>query len=1269
MATTLAELRKDLPIYEGVSDAGMFEDLHKTYFPTIDKIELAKKLSYDIPLKTDNTGDFLKGIGEGALRVPSMVTGLADIPAGIGGYDRPADRLTDEIGQATGFTPKKWADETQYSEAATVASKNVDSVWEDPNSTGLDVAKTIVQNPRAITRPLLSSIVPMVAGGLAGRGAAALGVDEMVALAGSEGAVSAGTLMDSIDKNADPVDSAIAATTGGAFTAIIGVAAQKAMQALGVTNLEGVIIGIPGSKGTANLPTRVIGGAAVEGIAQEAPQSVNEQMAQNYAENKPIMEGTARQAVEGGLIGGIMGGGTNVMISAKDDVQKAETVDEAIAAMEKHVTQKVAKEQPKPAPAQPAAPQNIQEIIENAAIKHGVPVSAMVNTAGIESNFNPSAKNPNSSAGGLYQFIDSTAKNYHLANKFDPVQSADAAARLMKDNSTYLFKALGRVPSDGELYLAHQQGAGGAAKLLSNPNALAKDVVGSEAVRLNGGSPDMTAGDFAGLWTNKLGAARSIEKQAEPIITPDLETEIKQPEPEGILDKIFKPKPEATYELNDGTPLWMDGEDFKDADGNIWSVEDATPINKGTNEQSQQAKNEAPEEKAASQDIELKNAEIQAKAHEAATSPLNDLAQPTQAQKEAGNYKKGHVNVAGLDITVENPKGSKRTGIDTDGKKWSVDMNNHYGYVKRTVGADGDQVDVFIGDNPLSQNVFVVDQTDPKTGKFDEHKVMLGFDNVADAESGYRSNYSKGWNGLGAITSMPIDEFKSKLANGEFDKPIKPKATPKSTSEVSTSGPELPGYLKNKVGAHLKDMMGVPDAIQYASGRDNFTDKTIGQFESPQHALNQISSYEDHVKQQNALLYAGNKSASSKDMLESWRLYHRLNNTFEAWKLAHPEEAKKLEENTSAVTKLNVGDKVLFPNFGRKEDEPEFASGTIAKKNPKNWKIKSDKSGVELTFRPQSLKADDSIPETVIPQAKPKKPVTVKPTDELKQAITKLGGIRFKSEPGKSDGADRAGFTDFKKNRFMFHNGSKAKTFDEMAESLRELGFNDIDGENTLIEKLYDSLNGIPHYTPDGAAKYMQAQEEYRNDGLEQQEAEAAIEIEEAIDDGLYNVDDFDTLASTPMSTKDFEDFLGVANDNTSDTEGETSKTDTGSVTESNVGSQEAQAETGNNEPDKTEEVDLFGDNTDTLKNQQALADLERKKDAKRQGNVPDGGELFQQPEINGQQDIADLKADETILKQDILIEGQGKKNVGELIFKLDARIDALEKFKDCINA
>ncbi|HDO1311203.1 inorganic diphosphatase [Aeromonas veronii] len=156
--------------------------------------------------------------------------------------------------------------------------------------------------------------------------------------------------------------------------------------------------------------------------------------------------------------------------------------------------------------------------------------------------------------------------------------------------------------------------------------------------------------------------------------------------------------------------------------------------------------------------------------------------EPTDAQKAAGNYKKGHLKLQGLDIALENPKGSTRSGTDKDGKAWQSTMAHDYGYIKRTLGADGDHVDVFIGDRPDSETVYVVDQVDPKTGKFDEHKVMMGFADEQAAQAGYLANYEKGWKGLSAIKAMPVEEFKRWVKEGDTTKPV--------ADAVPAKGPE-----------------------------------------------------------------------------------------------------------------------------------------------------------------------------------------------------------------------------------------------------------------------------------------------------------------------------------------------------------------------------------------------------------------------------------------------------------------------------------------------
>ena len=137
---------------------------------------------------------------------------------------------------------------------------------------------------------------------------------------------------------------------------------------------------------------------------------------------------------------------------------------------------------------------------------------------------------------------------------------------------------------------------------------------------------------------------------------------------------------------------------------------------------------------------------------------------PTEPQKEAGNYKKGHVKVGSFDITIEQPKGSIRSGVDANGNKWESEMQNTYGYIRGTKGVDGDHIDVFLADNIDGWNgtqVFVIDQYN-EDGTFDEHKVMLGFNDETDAFNAYLGNYEKGWENTRklVITSSALDNFK-----------------------------------------------------------------------------------------------------------------------------------------------------------------------------------------------------------------------------------------------------------------------------------------------------------------------------------------------------------------------------------------------------------------------------------------------------------------------------------------------------------------------------
>lgn len=336
------------------------------------------------------------------------------------------------------------------------------------------------------------------------------------------------------------------------------------------------------------------------------------------------------------------------------------------------------------------------------------------------------------------------------------------------------------------------------------------------------------------------------------------------------------------------------------------------------------------------------------------------------------------------------------------------------------------------------------------------------------------------------------------------------------------------------------------------------------------------------------------------------------------------------------------------------------------------------------------------------PTADTRRRNTVKPTDELKVAVRKLGGIQYKSRQGKSDGADKAGFSDFKKDRFMFHNGKRSQTLDGMAEALREEGY-DIQGENDLIEKLYGSLNGHVHYTPEGFAAHAEREYAYREEGLSQQAEQAthaleqdleAISEREAIqwlngltpdnfDDYLDNIPEFD------------EDYYDRSTESATQGIVEAGQGEDNRIAEEEVqgeallSPQSAPIRKGNNLT-SPQTLDLFAtpDEQASLKHKQALKDLERKKDNKRNPDKIDGGELFgDNAALAGQQDIQDVKPEAKGLpdkaaktpavppdffkNSEITLSFYNKDmkvNANEYLSDTRNRMKSLEKFIDCLG-
>lgn len=190
--------------------------------------------------------------------------------------------------------------------------------------------------------------------------------------------------------------------------------------------------------------------------------------------------------------------------------------------------------------------------------------------------------------------------------------------------------------------------------------------------------------------------------------------------------------------------------------------------------------------------------------------------EPTEAQKEAGNYKKGHVQVGAFDITIEQPEGSIRRGTDANGKQWESKMHNTYGYFRGTEGVDGDHIDVFLSNDMDGWNgaqVFVVDQYNPD-GTFDEHKVMLGFNDASDAKNNYLANYKKGWeNGRRIdVSAVSLADFEKWIASSHRKtKPFSEYKSVKPTDDSETfKGPKVENSGKD-IEAQIKHLEEIKD--------------------------------------------------------------------------------------------------------------------------------------------------------------------------------------------------------------------------------------------------------------------------------------------------------------------------------------------------------------------------------------------------------------------------------------------------------------------------
>ena len=294
--------------------------------------------------------------------------------------------------------------------------------------------------------------------------------------------------------------------------------------------------------------------------------------------------------------------------------------------------------------------------------------------------------------------------------------------------------------------------------------------------------------------------------------------------------------------------------------------------------------------------------------------------EPTEAQKKAGNYKKGHLSFGGYDYTVETPKGVTRSGKDEQGKPWSVTMHDTYGYILGKIGVDGDHIDMFINDaadlDTFDGNVYVVDQVNPETGEFDEHKVMYGYPSEEAATEAYLANYSKGWKGLGKVTSVPKATFDKWLESSDrktkpfaeyamvqkeqakFDRDVK-EVKPENLTEAQKVAYDAVSTMLKNAGIPVK-VVSNEDMEKVAEAQDNlavemllndprlrFYIKTPEQKEAAKAAYDWAAGNRPDKFKQYAIVNMDNPNEppqyfEKKDLAEKWRKYYT-----NAWKIGN----------------------------------------------------------------------------------------------------------------------------------------------------------------------------------------------------------------------------------------------------------------------------------------------------------------------------------------------------------------------------------------------
>lgn len=735
----------------------------------------------------------------GLASVPDVAVGVADLYSG-GRAGKAVDNLSENFKLGDGR--KYWQDQkTDHVKVQSQEFSDAEGI--------IDKTKVALSNPSMIANTVVESLPSMALGGLAGRGlnVASKGlINPVAAGAAGEGLVMAGAQAEQIRQETDDgllTGKQVAAAAGtGVAGGLLGFLGGTVAKKLGFEDVDTLMARGVKPEQMANeisqipfssIPKSVVLGAISEGLLEEMPQSVTEQVLQNYALDKDLFEGVDDAIVMGTLAGMAMGGTVAGASQASKWAGQPNT-DNPVSGDETDTTGSTPM---LPAPTGGNGGSGLGfDGLQGEYIPAGQqdavdPVQARQN---FEYDQMPTDAERQIEFGGLSrQYVPTPSQQMGLDPNLGPLSAAAATAvdngvsqqMQIEMQAQAAAETTSNAAGKTEDSNAPLQQAADAARELTPEQIHGKqNTYGADVTTAIEQLKQRQQGDQNAAITFDEGIQNGTIQQGNAPLNNGSQSVSEQHDTNaaptmGAAQKGLQPaKSDAGQIVPPGqSPNEIQTSKAKskllDAQSKVTELEAQLVTEKSVPKKAQIRKQIAK--------LQQDNP-IDQGAHAAATSIQNDLPEPTQAQIEAGNYKKGHIKVHGLDIAVENPRGSERRGTDPDGKEWAHTMSDHYGYIKKTTGADNEHIDTYIGRNPESDQIFIVDQIDQKTGGFDEHKVMMGFNSQEEAIQAYSSNFDEGWK-VGPVRAMNKDEFKSWLKDGDTKKPADGTLTNEGTTQ------------------------------------------------------------------------------------------------------------------------------------------------------------------------------------------------------------------------------------------------------------------------------------------------------------------------------------------------------------------------------------------------------------------------------------------------------------------------------------------------------